>query len=124
MVMTSAMTAARAALTSHPHLNSTELSDILGGDVTANHLARMRRRHNVLALRFVRLGYLYPAFQFDVSAGRVHPSVMATNRRLCGTVPPEEALLWWFTPDQDGHCPYLRLTADAATTDAQREVQT
>lgn len=96
---------AKRLVESHDHLTGEEVSDVLLGRPSAHHLTRLRNGGTVLALRFVRRGYFYPAFQFDIGAGRVDPRVVKVNRMLTASWDTATAIAWWWDAERAGSRP-------------------
>lgn len=79
-------------------LTTVDVCGLLGDQVTAQSLSRMRSQRTVVGHRVARVGYLYPAFQFDELIGRIDPLVARTNRVLAKTLNANGALVWWLRP--------------------------
>lgn len=94
----------------HPHLTSQDVTDLLAGTPTAQHLCRLRDQRSLLGLRIVRRGYMYPAFQFDTDRRRIVPDVVKVNQLLLSQVSPADALEWWLST-QDGRASPVDLLA-------------
>lgn len=87
---------AKALVREVPHLDCYETSALLGGAPTPHFLRLLRAQGKLLGIRYARIGYLYPQFQFDEHARRIHPCVATTNQVLLSSIGLGAALQWWF----------------------------
>jgi hypothetical protein len=100
------LSTAKGAIEAGAYFTSDELSEILTGGPSHHYIARLRQQGSILGLRFVRRGYLHPAFQFDQDAQRVDPTVAKANKLLTSRMSAADAVLWWFEPGgEDGAVP-------------------
>lgn len=90
-------------------LTTDELKPLLTGAPTAHEIGRMRGSLAIFGFRFARVGYLYPAFQFEVDKSRVNPTVARINRALLATRSSDEALEWWQGIAADGSASAIEL---------------
>jgi hypothetical protein len=61
-------------------------------------VADLRQRSELLGLRHGR-GYVFPAFQFDLSRRCLHPEVAAVNQALDAVGDPWGVASWWISPN-------------------------
>ena len=103
-------TQARCAALDVEMLTSAAVAQALGmrGTNQREAAGRLRRTGALLGLPDAGShGYLYPAFQVDPVAQRVHPVVTAVNRVLDAAGDPWGVASWWVspTPRLDGSSP-------------------
>lgn len=87
----------RSVFKHNPHFTGHEVSELLIGKPSAVHLARLRDQRSLLGFRVARVGYIYPAFQFEVPRRRIDPRVAKINQLLLSRVTPDAAALWWWS---------------------------
>jgi len=86
---------ARSLILSQRHFTTNDLKVVLAGHPTPDNVARMRDQGKVVGIKVAQIGFVFPAFQFDVVLGRVNPSAALINRLLRKRAGPEEMLAWW-----------------------------
>lgn len=96
---------ARNIIRSAAHYTSQELTELLLGKPGPHQLARMRDQRSLFGYRVARVGYLYPAFQFDPERRRVDPRVARINQLLLAHVCGNEAMVWWLAEHQGKPAP-------------------
>lgn len=97
--------AARGIVRTAAHYTSQELTELLLGKPGPHQLARMRDQRSLFGYRVARIGYLYPAFQFDSARRRLDPRVARINQLLLTHLCGNEAMVWWFAEDQGRPAP-------------------
>ena len=103
-------TQARRAVLDAPVLTSSAVAEALGlrGKNQREAASRLRQRGTLLGLPdTASRGYLYPAFQIDPLARRVHPVVEIVNTALRAAEDPWGVGSWWVSPTSrlDGLAP-------------------
>ena len=111
MDLSASFSSTEAALSSAAHvaildtemLHAHEVSRIL--NLTCDHcihttadccpISNLRRSSVIVGLE--RDGFLYPAFQFDVSNSRVWPIVVVVNKLMDAAIDPWAVASWWIS---------------------------
>ncbi len=106
---------AEAGILRHPMLDSSGLARALGSSSSnpREYASRVRARGDVVGLPRAN-GHVFPAFQVDVTRGRVWPIVVEINHRLDAKEDPWGVASWWLMSSPElGVEPY-RLVSDPA----------
>lgn len=91
---------ARNRVLDEPMLEAEGVADVLGSrSVNRKQSASRNRRGGALLGIPVGNRYLFPAFQFDVTRGRIHPTAVEVNRLLDAAEDPWGVASWWISPN-------------------------
>lgn len=92
-------TAARQAIFEYPHLEPSDVADVLRSRDSNRRspASRLRERGDIVGYE-VGGRYLYPSFQFDAATARVRPVVAEVNRLLDARHDPWGVGSWWLSP--------------------------
>ncbi|OUS80920.1 hypothetical protein [Rhodococcus sp. NCIMB 12038] len=116
---------ARRAIFDHPHLEASDVADVLRSRVSNRRspAGRLRERGDIIGYE-IGGRYLYPSFQFDAATAQVRPVVAEINQLLNATHDPWGVSSWWISPSgwlPDGQSP-ADLAAEGGQDDRIRAI--
>lgn len=102
-------TSARQAIFEHPHLEASDIADVLQSRDSNRRspASRLRERGDIVGYE-IGGRYLYPSFQFDATTAKVRPVVAEINQLLDAKHDPWGVSSWWLSPSgwlEDGESP-------------------
>ena len=114
-------TAARQAIFEHPHLEASDVADVLRSRDSNRRspASRLRERGDIVGYE-IGGRYLYPGFQFDADTAKVRPLVAEINHLLDAKHDPWGVSSWWLSPS--GWLPEGQSPADLAVLGGHDEV--
>ncbi|MFC0451731.1 hypothetical protein [Rhodococcus jostii] len=118
-------TTARQAIFEHPHLEASDVADVLRSRDSNRRspASRLRERGDIVGYE-IGGRYLYPSFQFDSATAKVRPVVAEINQLLNAKHDPWGVSSWWISPSgwlQGGQSP-ADLAAEGGQDDRIRDI--